>query len=239
MILAVLLVAALVALGWRLNAAAVDARGERGIDIHSFMTGLACTESGGRFYAVNERTGAYGKYQVMPANWRAWAKRYMGNKWAEPTARNQEFVVRMRIADLYDKHGSWRSVASWWLTGNVHRDEAMMSRGALNYVNKVMATAREAAAPSLVAAVRERCFPVTYRDPKVRTEPWPRVAITGGRVTIRTGPGVENRIVTFVRRGARLPVLAKDPDARGRPWYKVGLAKGRTGWIAAWFTRPL
>ena len=239
LILAVSLVAALVGLGWSLNTAAVDARGERGIDIHAFMTGLACTESGGRFDALNSRTGAYGKYQVMPGNWRAWAKRYLGNKWAEPTARNQEFVARMRITDLYDKHGSWRSVASWWLTGNVHRQEALMSRGTLRYVDKVMGTARDAATPSLIGTVKERCYPVAYRDPKVRTEPWPRVEITGRRVTIRTAAGAENRIVDFVRRDARLPVLEKGKDLRGRPWLKVGLAKGKVGWIAAWFTRPL
>ncbi len=80
-------------------------------------------ESGGRFDALNDRTGAFGKYQVMPGNWRAWANRYMGNKWAEPTARNQEFVARQRVQALYDKHGSWRTVAYWWLTGNAHRDE--------------------------------------------------------------------------------------------------------------------
>ncbi len=237
--LAVSLVAALLALGWGLNTAAVEARGERGIDITAFMTGLACTESGGRFEARNERTGASGKYQVMPGNWRAWAKRYMGNKWAEPTPRNQEFVARMRIQDLYDKHGSWRSVASWWLTGNVHREESLMSRGTLRYVDKVLATARAAAAPNLIPTVKQRCFPVAYRDPKVRTEPWPRVKITGRRVTIRTGPGAEQHILTYMRRDARLHVLAEGQDPRGRPWLKVGLAKGRTGWIAAWFTRPL
>jgi len=237
--LAVLVVAALVALGSSLNAAAVDARGERGIDINSFMTGLACTESGGRFDALNDRTGAYGKYQVMPGNWRAWARRYMGNKWAVPSARNQEFVARMRIADLYAKHGSWRYVASWWLTGNVHRDETMWSEGTERYVNKVLSTAREAATPGLRAAVKERCLPVPFRDPKVRTEPWPRIEITGRRVTIRTGPGSENRIIDFVRRDARFPVLAEGKDLRGRPWLKVGLAKGRVGWIAAWFTREL
>jgi hypothetical protein len=237
--LAVALVAALIALGWSLSAAAVDARGERGIDIHTFMTGLACTESGGRFEALNSRTRAYGKYQIMPGNWRAWAKRYLGNRWAEPTPRNQEFVARMRIQDLYDKHGSWRSVASWWLTGNVHDDEALIKPGTLRYIEKVMGTARTAATPTVRETVRQRCFPVAYRDPKVRTEPWPRIEITGRRVTIRSGAGAENRILDYVRRDARLPVLAKGEDPRGRPWLKVGLAKSRTGWIAAWFTRAV
>ncbi len=112
-------------------------------------------------------------------------------------------------------------------------------RGALKYVNKVMATAREAATPSLQPTVKERCFPLVLPDPKVRTEPWPRVRITGGRVTIRAAAGSEFRILDFVRRDARLAVLGEGSDPRGKPWLKVGLAKGKVGWIAAWFAEPV
>ena len=63
------------------------------VDIDDFMTGLACTESSGRFEALNRFSGAMGKYQIMPKNWRAWALRYMGNPWAQTSPRNQEFVA--------------------------------------------------------------------------------------------------------------------------------------------------
>ena len=163
----------------------------------------------------------------------------MGNKWAVPSARNQEFVARMRVQDLYDKHGSWRSVAAWWLTGNAHRDDALLSRGAQKYVDKVVGTAREAATPGVRETVKERCFPVAYRDPRVRTEPWPRARITGNRVTIRAAAGSEFRILDFIRLDERVVVIGEGQDPRGKTWLKIGLAKGRVGWIAAWFTRPL
>src|SRR3954462_1426628 len=65
-----------------------SALGVRRIGIDEFMTGLACVESSGRFDALNVSSGSYGKYQVMPRNWSAWAMRYLGNRWAAPTRRN-------------------------------------------------------------------------------------------------------------------------------------------------------
>ena len=108
------------------------------IDIDSFLTGLACNESSGRFDAVNPRTGAFGKYQVMPRNWPVWAGRYLGNPWAPKSPVNQEFVVRQRIEQLRANHRTWRNVAHWWLTGNVHDDPTAWSPQAASYVRRVM-----------------------------------------------------------------------------------------------------
>jgi len=216
---------------------AVDAGDERRLNIHTFMTGLACTESGGRFDAVNAHSGAHGKYQIMPRNWVAWSGRYLGNRWALPTPRNQEFVGRSRISELYEKRGSWRRVAYWWLTGSGEGNQALWSDRASGYVDRVMSTATRAAHPSFKETVAQRCFPVTFSDPKVRTEPFPRVWVTGGRVNVRLGPGYENRSVDYVRAGMKLSVLAKGSDPRGEAWLKVGLADGRTGWIKRSFTR--
>ena len=141
--------------------------------------------------------------------------------------------------DLYDKHTVATGACQWWLTGNAYADEALWSNGARRYVDKVMGTAREAATPSLIPTVKERCSPVAYRDPKVRTEPWPRARITGRRVTIRASAGSEFRILDFVRRDARVVVIGEAKDPRGMPWLRIGLARGRTGWIAAWFTEPV
>jgi hypothetical protein len=104
--------------------------GDRRIDIDAFMTGLACIESSGRFTAVNKRSGALGKYQIMPRNWRAWSGRYLGNRWARPTPRNQEYVARQRILALYELRGDWRRVAYWWLTGDGEPDERLWTRPA-------------------------------------------------------------------------------------------------------------
>jgi hypothetical protein len=217
-----------------LSVAEVDA-GRNRVDLYSFMTGLACVESGGRYDVFNSRTGAIGKYQIMPGNWVAWAGRYMRNRWAPATPRNQEFVARMRIQQLYQKHGSWDLVAHWWLTGNAPLDVNTWSPGASRYTQKVMGVAQAAASPAFAADIKERCFPGDFEDPKIRTEPFPRVVIRGHRVNVRLAPGYENRPVDTVRRGDILPVLARGSDPRGKQWLKVGLHAGRTGWIASWF----
>ncbi|HYI21099.1 MAG TPA: transglycosylase family protein, partial [Candidatus Limnocylindrales bacterium] len=162
------LVAALVAM----PASPVGARGESNVDIDSFMTGLACTESTGRYTAENDRSGAYGKYQIMPRNWRAWAGRYLGNRWAQPTPRNQEYVAQRRIEDLYELRGKWRRVAYWWLTGDGEGDESKWTKHAALYVRRVMGAVQAAAAPGARAAgvLPDQCFPGDFPDPRVRDE---------------------------------------------------------------------
>ena len=41
--------------------------------LDAFMRALGQVESSGRYDAVNAVSGAYGKYQIMPSNWPAWA----------------------------------------------------------------------------------------------------------------------------------------------------------------------
>jgi uncharacterized protein YgiM (DUF1202 family) len=100
-----------------------------------------------------------------------------------------------------------------------------------------MGVAIRAATPSMAPTVPSRCYPVPFSDPKIRTEPFPRVWVTGGRVNVRSAPGYENRAVDVVRAGMKLAVLAKGWDPRGEAWVKVGLADGSVGWIKRSFTR--
>ncbi len=236
-VLAAGLVAALVVM----PASPVGARGESRVDIDSFMTGLACTESTGRYFAENDRSGAYGKYQIMPRNWRAWAGRYMNNRWAQPTPRNQEYIAQRRIEDLYELRGEWRRVAYWWLTGDGEGDESKWTRHASGYVRRVMGAVMAAAAPGArgEGVLPDQCFPGDFADPRVRDEPLPRVRVTGGRVYIRREAGGEFRAMDTVRRDQKLAVLGRGLDARGKPWLKVGLPKGEIGWIAKWFTERI
>jgi hypothetical protein len=229
------LVVACLAIG---SPAVAGARRAATVGIDAFMTGLACTESGGRYDALNRFSGAMGKYQIMPGNWRAWGRRYIGNPWARAKPRHQEYIARERIADLYAKHGDWRLVAHWWRTGNAPLDERMWSNGSVNYVNTVMAISFMAARRNADELVPARCFPVTFRDPRILDWPLPRVWITGGRVNVRVAPGYEHRAIDVLRQGMRPAVLTRGEDARGKRWLKIGLRDGRTGWIAAWFTRP-
>ena len=86
---------------------------ESQLSIEQFMTGLACIESSGRYAAVNAESGAIGKYQIMPRNWRTWAGRFLDDPGAQPTPENQELVARVRIERLHHRLDSWRRVAYW------------------------------------------------------------------------------------------------------------------------------
>ncbi len=82
------------------------------------MWAIGKVESGGSYTARNPSSGAYGKYQIMPPNWPAWAKTYLGNSKAKQTPANQEKVAKGKFTSLYRSLGSWRRVAYWWLTGS-------------------------------------------------------------------------------------------------------------------------
>ncbi len=104
--------------------------------LSDFMWALGQVELGGDYYALNQSSGAYGKYQIMPASWRAWAGRYLGNPDAKPTPAHQETVASEKIKDLYHGLDRWRRVAYWWLTGS--SQTTGWSDTATNYVNRVM-----------------------------------------------------------------------------------------------------
>ena len=102
-----------------------------------FMYALGRAESGGRYTARNPVSGAYGKYQIMPSSWRAWADRYLGDPNARPTPANQEIVATAKVRALYGGLQSWRRVAYWWLTGSSRTSG--WSTYATRYVARVMA----------------------------------------------------------------------------------------------------
>lgn len=117
--------------------------------IDRFMAAVGEVESGGRYNARNRWSGAYGKYQIMPASWRGWARLYLGSANAPRTPENQEIVARAKMTALYRWLGDWRRVAHWWLTGSSRR-EALWSTVARRYVAKVMKAYRDG--PTLPAA---------------------------------------------------------------------------------------
>ena len=214
---------------------AAESRREARLTIGQFMTGLACVESSGRYEARNMRSGAYGKYQIMPRNWPAWAARYMNDRWALPTPRNQEWVARGRIQELYDLRQSWRRVAYWWLTGDGEPDERLWTTHAFKYVEKVMGVALRAASPG-GDPVPERCFPGDFAPPRIHDGPRERVRVTGGRIHLRAAAGYRNRAVAYVTRGTTLTILGKGRDHAQQLWLRVGIFDGRTGWVANWLT---
>lgn len=119
-----------------------------------FMWALGKVESGGDYYARNGSSGAYGKYQIMPASWRAWAGRYLGDSNAKPTPANQEIVAAAKLRALHAGLGTWRRTAYWWLTGSSRTTG--WSSYATRYVLRVMgyyASKTDAQVPAVAKAV--------------------------------------------------------------------------------------
>jgi hypothetical protein len=227
-----------VAAALALGVAASPALGARRTTIDDFMTGLACVESGGRYDALNSASGSYGKYQIMPRVWLAWAGIYLGNRWANPTPRAQEYVARNRISDLYALHRKWPLVAHWWLTGSADPDRELWSDASTGYVDSVITIARLVRTSAGAAQVPARCFVQDLPLPKIRTQPLPRVVVTGGRAFIRDGAGADNSAVGTVMKGTLLAVLGHGRDSAGKKWLHVGLRDGSKAWIASWLTAP-
>lgn len=93
-------------------------------NFNRFMDALGGQESGMNYNALNDRTGAFGKFQVLPENWVNWSREYaqaVGE--AEDTYRdennpaNQEAVVRFKLEQVFASFNNWADVASWWYSG--------------------------------------------------------------------------------------------------------------------------
>ena len=107
-------------------------------NIDKFLYALGKVESGGSYTARNASSGAYGKYQIMPSSWKAWAKAYLGSASAPQTPKNQEIVARRKVTALYSWLDTWPTVAHWWLTGSSERNANRWSSYSRSYVAKIM-----------------------------------------------------------------------------------------------------
>lgn len=109
------------------------------ITLGAFLWELGRVESSHRWFVQNTSSGAYGYYQVMPANWKAWAPKALdtdptlavaradlpGAQWLpEPTAANQQATVEWRLVGktgtggwYHNVYGDWRRVAAAWRSG--------------------------------------------------------------------------------------------------------------------------
>lgn len=91
-----------------------------GGDVDSFMTALSGQESGsaeGNYEAENGRTGAAGRFQIMPENWSNWAENAGLSPDAPMTPENQDFVAKAKLQEYYNEYGNWRDVAKAWYGG--------------------------------------------------------------------------------------------------------------------------
>jgi hypothetical protein len=192
------------------------------------MWAMAGQESGWDYYARNSASGAFGKYQIMPFNWPAWAELYLGSRHADQTPYNQEAVAYGKLRDLHGWLGTWRRVAYWWLTGSSERDEKRWSDYALGYVETIMALRQRAPA---------------------RLEPWPRPDRSApgrgdwrrlvGRQALRgSAHGRAQRTGGRLQDGQVVVVRTARGAADGPRWLRVVTRDGRIGWVRQARTVP-
>jgi hypothetical protein len=99
-----------------------------GTELDKFMWSMSnLIESKGHdnpYVAHNKRTGAYGKYQIIPSTWDALTKEYSRSTGvplslvSDPTPFNQEAIARFAMQKSFQKYGNWRDVASEWFSGH-------------------------------------------------------------------------------------------------------------------------
>lgn len=107
-----------------------------GVDVTSvdnereaFINAIGGQESGGNYNAVNGRTGASGKYQIMPENWSAWAQEAGLSADASMTPENQEIVARHKLGEYYDKYGARGAAMAWYAgEGSLNYSEEALNR---------------------------------------------------------------------------------------------------------------
>jgi hypothetical protein len=80
----------------------------------AFLNAISGQESGGNYNAVNGRTGASGKYQIMPENWTSWSAEAGLPENSPMTPENQEIVAQYKLQQYYDKYGPRGAAIAWY-----------------------------------------------------------------------------------------------------------------------------
>ncbi len=179
-----------------------------------FLWALGKVESGGDYFALNPTTGAYGKYQIIPSSWRAWANRYLGDPAAKPTPGNQEVVASSKVRALYRGLDRWRRVAYWWLTGS--SQTAGWSGAATSYVSRIMDLYRSRAGGGPGTPLSKR-HSYSEKSPRIayagRWKSATYGGYAGGAVAYSTAAGAT---ATFTFTGTRITWYGPVGPTRGR-----------------------
>ena len=86
-----------------------------GVDSAALLESIETQESGGNPTATNARTGAYGRYQIMPSNWEPWSREVFGEV-VERTPENQEAIAR-HVMSRYEREFGPEGAAVAWYAG--------------------------------------------------------------------------------------------------------------------------
>lgn len=88
------------------------------ITVDQFIYAIAGQESGGNYGAVNGRTGALGKYQILPSNIGPWSRQYLGYTVTPSQFLNnpelQERLARAVLASYFNQYGARGAAAAWY-----------------------------------------------------------------------------------------------------------------------------
>ena len=89
-----------------------------GYGFDAFFQAIAQQESGGNYGAVNSRTGASGRYQIMPGNIGPWSQQYLGRRVSVAEFRAspqlQDQLAHAVLKSYYDKYGPRGAAAAWY-----------------------------------------------------------------------------------------------------------------------------
>ena len=114
------------------------------VTVAQFARALCMRESRCTYTVANyDGSGAYGAYQIMPANWPYWT-RDAGLGWDAPrTAANQDTVAYFKFRQLFNQYGNWSDVASIWASGRPVRGivgvcDSFNGLCTITYVNRLM-----------------------------------------------------------------------------------------------------
>ncbi len=241
-------VTAVVVSGWE-RPAAGSGPGNGSVTLDRLKLGLGCWESGGRYHLRNSVSGAYGKYQIMPANWTSWARTYLGRGRAKPTAANQEQVASAKLQALAVWLKRWDRVLYWWLTGATGRDRTQWSDTANRYVDGILSMAQRAATADGRRTIPKRCFTSpsgagTGDGTGNGGGGGPPHHVIHRRVIasalyVRAHPGIDQAPLGFLRYGDVVTVLDRVRDADGRTWIHIARSGSPDGWAARWYTTLL
>jgi hypothetical protein len=182
-----------------------------------FLYALGQVESGGSYTARNSSSGAYGKYQILPSNWPAWARTYLGSSTAPQTPLNQERVARGKVISLHNWLDTWPNVAHWWLTGSGETNHALWSLSSRAYVTKIMAIYK---ATTTAPTETSKAISVVHIGQSA-----PAVAYNGTWKTARFSAYTGGKVKYSVSRGASATVTF---TGRSIAWVgPVGPTRGR------------
>jgi hypothetical protein len=79
----------------------------------ALMASIETQESGGNPSARNTRTGAYGRYQILPSNWEPWSREALGRV-VERTPENQHRVAQYKLAQYTREFGPEGAAVAWY-----------------------------------------------------------------------------------------------------------------------------